>query len=81
MSLATISDCLVGMFNCLASTCWLIDCALAQNVPTPLCQAPQTCHISMQENLSFRHATPRAPPSPSYPHAVYCQLTHEEAIQ
>ena len=30
----------------------------------------------MQENLSFRPATPRACPSPSYPHAVYHQLTY-----
>ena len=32
----------------------------------------------MQENLSFRPATPRTHPSPSYPHAVHHQLTYEE---
>ena len=42
------------------------------SVPTPLCQEPQPFHVSTQENLSFRPATPRASPSPGYPHAVHC---------
>ena len=29
-------------------------------VPTPLHQEPSPYHVSMQENLSFRPATPRA---------------------
>ena len=32
----------------------------------------------MQENLSFRPATPRACQSLSYPHAVHHRLTYEE---
>ena len=32
----------------------------------------------MQENLSFRPATPRAHPSPNYHHAVHCRLTYED---
>ena len=48
------------------------------NVPTPLHQEPQTYHVYKQENLSFRPATPRACPSPSYPYAVHCQLTYED---
>ena len=48
------------------------------NVPTPLCQKPWPYHFSMQVNLSFRPATPRAWPSPSYPHAVHHQLTYED---
>ena len=34
------------------------------SIPSPLCQAPQLYHVSTQDNLSFRPATPRACPSP-----------------
>ena len=33
--LNVIGHCWGGTFNCPASTCWLIDCALAQVSPTP----------------------------------------------
>ena len=50
------------------------------SVPTPLHQEPWLFHVSTQENVSFRPATPRAPPSPSYLSVVHCQLTYEEYI-
>ena len=48
------------------------------NVPTPLHWEPWPFHISMQENLSYRPATPRTHPPPSYPHAVCYQMTYGE---
>ena len=46
--------------------------------PPHYIEKPWPYHISTQEHLSFRPATSRACPSPSYPHVVCQQLTYEE---
>ena len=48
------------------------------NVPTSLWWEPQPFHVSTQDNLSFRPATPKACSSPGYLNAVHCCLTYEE---
>ena len=50
------------------------------NIPTPPCWAPWLYHVSTQENLSFRPATPRAhqPKEPGTLTTVHCHLTFEE---
>ena len=48
------------------------------SILTPLWQEPWPFHVSTQENLSFRPATPWAHPSPGYLHAVHQWLTDKE---
>ena len=50
----------------------------SSNTPTPLCKAPQLYHVSTQENLSYRPATPRTCPSPGSLTTGCCCLMFKE---
>ena len=78
-------------FGCIVTTLNdAFECELAQKgeryesgsesmvIPTPLCKAPWLYHVSTQESLSFRPATPRACPSPGSLNTLHCHLTFEE---